>query len=64
MWDGTSSAVLSAVSWVATKTYSIFHRRPIKQKTWKHYWIVLEVKLTDNLKKLLNLNQDYGYVLL
>jgi hypothetical protein len=35
-----------------------------KGSTIKHYWIVLKVELTDDLKKNLKLIEDHGYVLI
>ncbi len=51
MWDGLSSTVLSAVSYYITGMTNAFYPRHIEPKTWKYYWIVLEVELNENLKK-------------
>ncbi len=32
--------------------------------TMKHYWLVLEVKLSERVKEKLRIDQDFGYVLL
>ena len=52
MGSGFWNGLISIPSWFFTGS------------TMKHYWLVLEVKLSERVKQKLETSQNFGYVLL